>query len=456
MSPKVIFSFVLCYMVGGLSASPVCLFAAENAPRAGIDRAEIPNHHIFYRQDKRAPLTQIEIVFLGAGRNQEQPSKIGLAEMVSWLMWEYAKKHGYIDQLSASGTRLNVISSIQYHRIVISALSKNCGESIEIVRDLIHSLEFSESNLKYVKKLMVTDYQNGLRRSTYPLMRDFALAQTKGTKKPNSLKTLANLSLEDVSQYYDRFLKTDVVFFKVISNLDSTRVAKLLRPITETRQRGGFVYSLKNPTTDYSSDSSAFVFNSNIKSVFCHWLMPCGSVGEKNYIPTLISDTLREDTHGLVIQYFREELGLVYGPSSEVRSSGSIRYLNIYADPQLQNSEELIVKMSDFIRGLSDNPRFWKFLKERREILKVSDVFNQTPQRSLDHEVNKAIYNRPQRKGGYDAVTDAEVRAFLEKFFVPENIIMIFVGPKDHIIDILNKHLPEVDIRVHDVKELIE
>ena len=29
--------------------------------------AEIPNHHIFYRIDKRAPLTRIEIVFLGAG-----------------------------------------------------------------------------------------------------------------------------------------------------------------------------------------------------------------------------------------------------------------------------------------------------------------------------------------------------------------------------------------------------
>ena len=53
-------------------------------------------------------------------------------------------------------------------------------------------------------------------------------------------------------------------------------------------------------------------------------------------------------------------------------------------------------------------------------------------------------------------VTDAEVRAFLEKFFVPQNMIMIFVGPKDHIIDILNKHWPEVDIRVHDIKELIE
>ena len=112
--------------------------------------------------------------------------------------------------------------------------------------------------------------------------------------------------------------------------------------------------------------------------------------------------------------------------------------------------------MSDFIRELSNNPRFWEALKERREILKVSYVHDQTPQKSLDSEVNRAIYNTPIRKGGYDSVTDDEVRAFLEEFFVPENMIMIFVGPQDHIIDILNKHLPEVDIRIHNVKELIE
>ncbi len=67
-----------------------------------------------------------------------------------------------------------------------------------------------------------------------------------------------------------------------------------------------------------------------------------------------------------------------------------------------------------------------------------------------------SIYNPPTHKGGSTSVTDDEVRDYLEKFFVPENMIMIFVGPKDHIIDILNKHLPEVDIRVHGGKELIE
>ena len=232
----------------------------------------------------------------------------------------------------------------------------------------------------------------------------------------------------------------------------------MLHPITKERETGGFAHSLKFPTIDSNIGLKAFVYTdySHLKSVFCHWMIFCGSVGEENYIPNLISNTLAGDARGLISKYFREELGLVYGPSCAMLSSEGIRYLNIYADPQLHNSEELIVKMSDFIRKLPDNPRFWEALKERRKILKVSYVHNETPQRSLDREVNIAIYNAPYRKGGYDSVTDAEVRAFLEKFFVPKNMIMIFVGPKDHIIDILDKHWPEVDIRVHDTKELIE
>ena len=62
-----------------------------------------------------------------------------------------------------------------------------------------------------------------------------------------------------------------------------------------------------------------------------------------------------------------------------------------------------------------------------------------TPQRRLDNEVSRAIYNKSIRKGGYKSITDAEVRAFLERFFVPQNMVMIFQGPKDHIIDV-SKH----------------
>ncbi|WP_420546658.1 insulinase family protein [Curvivirga sp.] len=219
---KVILSFALCHIFGVLPTF-----------------AEILNHQIFYRQDKRAPLTSIEIVFLGAGRNQEQPSQIGLANTVSTLIWEAAKKQGYMDQLSALGTNLDIITHPLYQAISISALSENCGESIKIVFDFMHNLEFSDSDLQYAKKQEVADYQSGLQINTYTFMRTYALSQITGKKQFKSLKALKNFSLEDVRQYYDQLLKADVVFFKIISNRDSTEVAKLLHPITKERETGG-------------------------------------------------------------------------------------------------------------------------------------------------------------------------------------------------------------------------
>ena len=430
--------------------------------------AEISNHQIFYRQDKRAPLTKIEIVFLGAGSNQEQPAQIGIALTVSKFIMKFAKKHGYIDQLAVLGTDLSVFANTTSLTISAFTLSENCAESIEIVRDVIYNFDFSESDLEEIKKLRVADYQNHLRRRPDIFMRNFALAQTKIKKRYKPLKMLKGLSAKDVRQYYARLLKTEVVFFKIISNRDSTEVAKRLHPIIEERknrllqrgQAGGFVHSFVPPAIDHHFGPSAFVFDSNSKNVGCSWLIPYGSISGPNYIPPMISMTLgRYGARGLLYKYFRDELGLVYSTGIDYRSSEYVRFLEIYADPQLQNSEELIAKMANFLRGLSDDPRFWAAIKESRESRNVVYAHAHellTPQRRLDSEVYRTIYNPPTHKGGSKSITDAEVRAFLEKFFVPKNMIMIFVGPKDHIIDIVNKHWPEVDIRVHDTKELIE
>ena len=425
--------------------------------------AEIPNHHIFYRIDKRAPLTKIEIVFLGAGTGAELPSQIGLAKTVEKLIWETAKKQGHLDQLEALGTHLNITTSTEYQAISIYGLSEHSGKAIEIVRDLIYNLAFTEYDLKYVKSQLSTDYKNEIKRSNDRLMKNLALSQTLGIMKMRSLKTLNDLSLDDVRQYADRLRKTDVVFFKVISDRDSTEIANALRPLTEERkmrgQTGGFVHSLNLPSTNAKVGPTAFIFEnySHIKNVFCRWMIPCGRTGEENYIPNMISDTLgRYPESRLLHKYFREELKLVYGTSSRYLSEQNARYIEIYADPQLHNSKELITKMFDFIQNLPDNPRFWETLKEERETNDISFVHDRTPQQRLNRAVSRAIYNPPRRKGGSDAVTDDEVRVFLEKYFVPQNMIMIFIGPKDHIIEILNTHWPEVDIRVHNVKELIE
>ncbi|MYD63536.1 MAG: insulinase family protein [Gemmatimonadetes bacterium] len=226
--------------------------------------AEIPNHHIFYRIDKRAPLNKIEIVFLGAGTGVNPSSQIGLARTVFNLIWETAKKQGHLDQLEALGTHLTLTTSDAYQTISIHGLSENSGKAIKIIRDLIYNLEFTEYDLKYVKSQLNTDYKDAIKRPTYTMVKNLALSQTLGILKRRSLKTLNDLSLYDVRQYADRLLKTDVVFFKVISDRDSTEIAKILRPFTEERkmrgQAGGFVHSLNFPSTNANVGPVAFIF----------------------------------------------------------------------------------------------------------------------------------------------------------------------------------------------------
>ena len=243
--------------------------------------AEIPNHHIFYRTDKRAPLTRIEIVFLGAGTDADAPSQIGLAQTVRKLIWKTAKKQGHVDQLEALGTHLTLTTTETYQAISIYGLSENSGKAIEIVRDLIYNLAFTEYDLKYVKSQLSANYKDALKRPPYMLIRNLALSQTLGILKMRSLNTLNDLSLYDVRQYADRLLKTDVVFFKVLSDRDSSEITKVLRPLTEERkmrgQTGGFVHSLNLPSINAKVGPTAFIFEnySHLKNVFCRWTIPC-------------------------------------------------------------------------------------------------------------------------------------------------------------------------------------
>ncbi len=273
---------------------------------------------------------------------------------------------------------------------------------------------------------------------------------------------MKQITLEDVRQYCGGFLNAEVVFFKAISDLDSTEVEASLGPIKEDSRLGGFVWSPPTRENDGLPGHHAFVFEhySHLKNVYGHWLIPCGTVGEDNYVPNMVSWTLgRGGSRGLLDEYLREELGLVYSTSCSYRREDDVRFLEISADPRLENSEELITKMHELIVGLADKPYFWGSIAELRENPDVIEAHTHgelTPQRKLYREADRAIYNFPSREGGFKAVTDAEIRSFIQKYFVEQNLVMLFLGPKDHIVEMLKKHWPEVEIHLQTTESVIE
>lgn len=424
--------------------------------------AGISNHRMYYRHDDRAPITNLEIVFLGAGSNQEDQPKTGLATLVSKLIRNFSKENGYTTRLESLGTKLEIKTYFQYQIISVSALSRNFEASMEIVYDLIRRLAFTDHAIEAAKKKLQTSYEKAAAFGSHRLTRSFALARTMGLSRIFSREAIRRITSEDIKQYYDRLLRTEVVFFKAISNLDSMEIAKSLRPIMEDRQKGGFVRLPRAGAPGGLPGHSAFVVErySHLKNVYCYWLIPCGTVGEDDFVPSMISTSLGTGpVSGLLYSYLRIESGLVYGTSCSFRRSDNLRFLEIFADPRLENSDTLTGKLAEVVMGLADNPRFWETIAELRENQDFANAdFHEekTPRRGLDNEVDNDIYDRPSREGGIKSVTDAEIRSFLEKYFVVQNMVMIFYGPKDHIVETLEKHWPDITIHVQPVEKAIE
>lgn len=424
--------------------------------------AQIPNHRLFYQHDNRAPLTMLDIVFPGGGSIRDETSKTGLAVTVARLMEDYAKKHGYTARMEALGTDIDFDTYFEYQEISIASLSTNFAASVRIVNDLIRSMTVTDLTLEESKTKLQESYERAVNSGDHDIQRNFALSRTVGVGRWFSREAMKQITIDEVRRNFAGLLTAEVVFFKAISDLDSTEVEELLRPITNDRRKGGFDWSPPTRRKNHLPGHTAFVFEhySNLKNVYCHWLIPIGTVGEDNYVPNMVSWTLGRGTgRGLLFEYLREKSGLVYGNSCSFRREADVRFLEIYADPRIENSEELMTKMHAFIAGLADNPEFWAAVGELRENPDVIDAHThdeRTPQRKLQREVDQALFKYPSREDGITSVTDAEIRSFLKKYFVERNLVTMFYGPKEHIIEILKKHWPEVVIHVLTTESTIE
>ena len=425
-------------------------------------RSQVPDHHLFYWNDNRAPLTTLDIVFPGAGSIRDDTSRAGLAVTAARLIEDYSKMHGYAARLEALGTELDFSTYYEYQVISISSLSENLTASVRIVNELMRGMTVTEFGLEEAKRNLLESYEKTADDGDHGLLRNFVLSQTAGVNRWFSREALQQITLQEARKNCTAYLNADIVFFKAISDLDSTAIEKALLPITENRPRGGFVWSLPTREDDHLPRHSAFVFEhySHLKNIICRWIIPIGRVDEENYIPNMVSWALGRGTgRGLLYEYLRVESGLAYGTSCSFRREDDVRFLDVYADPRLENSEVLLTKMHEFIAGLVENPDFWQSIAELRnnpDAVEAHIHGELTPQRELDNAVDKAMFNYPIREDAIRSVVDSEIRSFLRRYFVEQNLVIMLLGPKGHIIEILEKHWPDITIHVQPVEKAIE
>ena len=423
--------------------------------------AEVPNHKIYYYLDSRAPLTHIEIVYLGGGYRQEAREHIGISRITARMFLNVAKDIGIVEQLENLGADLDVKVDEEAFTISLSVLSENLRKTLEITNHLINDLSFSEEDLEQAKKQQAAEYDSvlHLQGKSLELMVRYALYAGKEKGKSISLKALQEIQLEEIRRHYSKLIRAQTVFFQVISDLDYDTIARYLSTISRKRRNDGLRY-LEASKEHKSPRNICYIFNYPQSSVdYCTWLIPIE--GESRPELGLVMASLKNNAYGILFRHFREHLQLCYTAYGISRMLGPKQFIEIFADPPENKSRKLIPEMVQYIQSLHTNQTFDSGIDELKHIYKNSYVFKISPSRCLRDAVLQDLYGIPALneeafRKQVDSITREQVHTFLTNTFRPENFLMVIIGDWERIDNLMKEKLPNVSVEVPNPFELIE
>ena len=125
----------------------------------------IINHQLYYEQDLRVPMTHLTLVFHGAGIQQEQPEKTGLARLTAKMLFRGTpalSREAIAQKFELLGAEVNASVSETDFVVAISCFTKNLGAVVDLVVSVIDEANFPQQELDLLKKAELNQLEAAL------------------------------------------------------------------------------------------------------------------------------------------------------------------------------------------------------------------------------------------------------------------------------------------------------
>lgn len=209
----------------------------EDSLANGLQVYGIENHEV--------PLVEFNMVIDG-GQLLDDPNKVGVANLLAQLMTKGTKSkttaelENAIDQLGAS---VNVYATTENTTIAVNTLSRNYDEVMALVKEIIleprwDSVEFElakQSTISRIRQLeaipnMVA--QNAFNKLMY------GEGNIRSQNILGSIKSVEAITLDDLKNYYDKFISPSVTRMHVVGDLGKVNIiASLQNLITDWKSK---------------------------------------------------------------------------------------------------------------------------------------------------------------------------------------------------------------------------
>jgi zinc protease len=195
---------------------PVKDFSTLNGPK------------VFVREDHHRPQVTIAILFQG-GRLSETPSNSGITDLMLRLLL-YGTPRITREQaataLDKAGADVSIVSEPDYFGFVMTCLSRNAGEALRLLRDLIEVSAFREPDLDRARQeqlALVRAARDSEKDRSNALMLGAMFQDHPYGGGPHGLEaTIEKLKTDDIRDWYTKTIKSQFPLVVIVGDTDGS------------------------------------------------------------------------------------------------------------------------------------------------------------------------------------------------------------------------------------------
>ena len=386
------------------------------------------------------PLVSYSLVIDG-GRLLDTPEKAGLANMVAVMMNEGTKNktpEELEDAIGLLGASINVRADNENITISVNSLTKNFEKTIALVEEMLLEPRWDEEQFALAKSRIINNLKRNSANPDYLANRilnkliygDNILAyDLTGTEE-----SVESITIEDLKDFYNKYLSPTVARFIVTGDIDQTRVESALAGLNSRWQPKEVVMpEFKLPAPPMKS-KIYFVDVPGSKQSVIAIGAPAIPRNHPDFYPATVANyKLGGSFNGIFNLILREEKGFTYGArssfsggknygafiaSSRVRTNSTLESVTIFKTEMAKYRQNIPQEYVDFTKSalMKGNALRFETLNALVDMLNTMSAYN------LPHDYIK------QEEAFVKELTTDKILEYARKYIDPSKMYYVVVG----------------------------
>jgi zinc protease len=397
------------------------------------------------------PLVQYSIVIDG-GHMLDKFEKAGVANLVASMMNEGTKNktpEQLEDAIGLLGASIRVTSSNEDISVEVSSMTKNFEKTLALVQEILLEPRWDPESFSLAKSRIINSLKRNAASPDY-------LASTNLNKLifgDNILATDATgteasvtaITIDDLKDYYDKYLSPSIAKFLIVGNVDQARVKAALSDLSNKwKPKDVVIPEIKVPGAPAKSQIY-FVDLPGAKQSVIAIGAPSLPRTDPDFFPATVANyKLGGSFNGIFNLILREEKGFTYGARSNI--SGSKNYGTFVATSRVRTNstlESVTIFKTEMEKYRKDIPQ--EYIDFTRSSLMKSNALRFETLGNLLSMLNTMTsfdlpddFIKREEKFVKDLTIEKEL-ALVNKYIDPSRMYYIVVGDAKTQLDELEK-----------------